>query len=116
MTNQESAEQTARRLFNEVHLIDVGGGFYSYLEHTHEEHISRKGLERMASEYVGKPLTLLVRNDVTDTKSEVPRKMAGCTPVLYRSSVLQLTSDYEADQAKALESKARKLQNKYSHK
>lgn len=107
MSNQDEAVKTAQALFNYKQLNHVGQGFYRYTEPISEEMISRKGLEREASKASGMSLTLITRHDVEDSRQVFPTE---------RVSILQLTSAYEADQAKALEAKAKKLQNKYSHK
>lgn len=107
MSNQDQAVETAKKLFVPELIEFVGQGFYRYAEPITEEMISRKGLEREASTFYGVPLTLITRHDVEDSRQVFPTE---------RVSILQLTSAYEADQAKALEAKAKKLQNKYSHK
>jgi len=105
MSNQETANAKAKELFD-GNLIDFQGqGFYRYLEPISDDMISRKGLEREASEFCGHDLTLVTRHDVENNVK---------VRAYHRVAILQVTADYEADQVRAMENKAKKLQTKYA--
>ena len=105
--NQEQARTEAQRLFNRNLLFNRGQGFWLYIENIENELVSRKGLEHCASDFTGEKLTLLTRND----EQTYPEFKLGKG---IRSTVLQLTHDYERDQERLIAAKARKLERKFN--
>jgi len=105
--NQLDARTQAEKLFDRNFLTYRGQGFFWYLENLEDELISRKGLEYCASKYSNEPLTLLTRND----EQTYPQFKLGKG---IRSTILQVTSDYERDQERIIASRARKLESKYN--
>lgn len=103
--SKEQSILNAKELFVPECLEYVGQGFYRYLEPIRDSMISRKGLEREASNYFGVGLTLITRHEVEDSTLVSPRE---------RVAILQKTEDYERDMERSVAVKAKKLQSKYS--